>query len=420
MKKLIKKIVVEYRDYLKNIPFRITKRDININLKNSYTLIGPRRAGKTILGISKIRNKDNILYINFEDERLKELTYKDLDIIIECYKELYGNKPICFFDEIHNVDGWGKFVRRLRDQHYTVLISGSNSRMLSKEIGSVLGARFIKKEVLPFSLKEILRINNIKPKKSTIYSKEKFKIKKLFDKYLKRGGLPEIYQKKMENIDLEEYYRTVLDTILFKDIMMRYSIRNKNALDLVIKKIAENSGNSISITRIKNLLKSIGLKIGKPTVSNYIRYLKEAFLIFECTDYTKSFSERESRKKYYFYDNGLLDQFIFRKVDSKLVENLVAIELKRRNKDMFFHRKDRECDFITKDKKGINRAIQVTYELNTNNRKRELEGLIEALDEYRLEKGLILTYEQEDNLKKDGKEIIVKPIWKWILEENAN
>jgi len=310
-KALLKQIIVENHEFVNNV--ELFKREATFEEKANYVLVGPRRAGKTFTLFEVIKDKlgkgasiSDILYINFEDERLLELTGQHLNLLLEAYRELFDKKPVLFLDEIQNITGWEKFARRLADQQYTLFITGSNAQMLSAEIASTLGGRFIVKEIFPLSFREYLHANGLFPVKNWEFSEQRFAIRKLFDDYFYFGGFPEIIRFN----DKQLWLRNLYNKIFFGDIVTRYKIRNDFALKLMIKKLSEATHDEISFTRIRHIIQSAGIKIGTATLIEYVKYLEASWLLFGVKNYFAKTGQRESKGKYYFIDNGILSLFL--------------------------------------------------------------------------------------------------------------
>jgi len=414
-KGLIKKIIIESQQRL--FKLKVKHRNFEIDSNANYVFIGIRRAGKTYMMYQLIKdlladkkNINDILYINFEDERLIGFSHLDFDLLLDCYFELFDKtRPYCFFDEIQNIPGWEKFVRRLADTGYRCYITGSNADIFSSQIATTLGGRFMVKEVQTLSFPEFLDFNNISLEKNFEYSEQKIKIKKIFNEYFRYGGFPEAikYQHK------KEYLSTLYQKVFYSDIIARYKLNNNNLLKLLIKKTAESVNSETSLNRIKNIIKSVGIKAGTATVSEYYGYMREAFLIFGISNFTAKFSEKESKKKYYFADNGVLNLFLIDQ-DTKLLGNLVFIELKRRfADDIFFYKRKYETDFFVS---GQNLLIQVSYSISDyETRKREINSAIHAMQDIGIKKAIIITYDEQEIIKTDAYEIDVIPVWKWLL-----
>ena len=415
-KDILKKIILEYQEFVAGI--RVIPRKYNIEPLASYIIVGPRRSGKTYLLyqiiqdiIRKEKKKEDILYINFEDERLMELKFTDLDTIVEVYKELYARRPVFFFDEIQNVEGWEKFLRRLADQKYRIYVSGSSAKLLSREMASVLGGRFLILEMHNLSFREYLFFNNVIIEDNFEYTEQRFVIISQFREYLKSGAFPEVINFKNK----KAYLSNLFQKVFYGDVMSRHRIRNEYGLKLMIKKIAESTTDETSFTRIRNLIKATGVDIGTATLIEYFNYLEEGFLVYSLQNHALKFAERETKKKFYFVDTGFLNLFLFES-DDKLLENLVFLELKRKYEDDIFYFRDKfETDFYLPQQE---QAIQVSYSLSRpETKKRKIMGLKSTLNARNLKEGTILTYNEEEKITQDGFKINVIPVWKWILKE---
>lgn len=392
------------------------------NTKEIICLTGIRRSGKSTLllqEISSLKKKkikpEQILFINFEDPRLIELLDdKGLEIIFKAYKELIYNKGeiFLFLDEIQNVKNWEQWVRTKYElKEANIYITGSSSKLLSKEIATSLSGRTIQIEVFPLSFKEFLFFKNINIKTKLEIINSETTIKKYFNEYLIEGGFPKIVNLDSEN--KKELLINYFNTIILKDIVSRHNLRDEEKIKKVSYYLLSNITKLYSINNIKKLA-----NISLEATSRYIEYLKEVYLIFELNKFDYSLKKQEnSLKKIYTIDIGLANKiaFKFSQDFGRLLENLVFIELKRNNKEIYYHKNKYECDFLIKDGLKITKAIQVTQELNHENKKRELKGLLEAMNNHNLEKGLILTQEEEDEISIDNKIIEIKPIWKWLL-----
>lgn len=425
LKDVLKKIILDSQDKSqKYIKRNIIPRATFVS-QNCFVLVGPRRAGKSyyLLEIKEElekalkKDKTDFIYINFEDERLIDLKTNDLDLILEAYKEMFNKEPILLLDEIQNIKHWEKFARRLADNNYKVFITGSNSKLLSKEIASTLGARYLQINITPFDFKEFLLANNFDYNTKTLYhSKEIYKLKEHLKNYLEYGGFPEI-SKNQDIYSKLELLKTYFDLYIYKDLSKRWKIENPEHLVMIIKKIKENIGNETNPNSIYLKLSSIKIPISVKTTYNYVSFLKNVFLISELSIYRKSFTKREAQKKYYFLDNGFLKLFEIDKDIGKKLENLVYTEIIKRKQEVYYWRnkKGNECDFIIKKNNSFN-LIQVTSEFNSDSSNREIKGLTEAMNYFNCKTGTIITYDQEDIIKIKEKEIRIVPIYKWLLE----
>ena len=396
------------------------ERDIFDKVKDSgenpFIIIinGIRRCGKSTL-MQQIRriNKENRYYLNFDDERLIGFSIDDFQKVHEIYVELYGLENTFYFDEIQNIDKWETFVRRMHDSKNKVYITGSNASMLSRELGTRLTGRHLSYTLYPFSFREYLRFNNISVSKDDFYLTEpRSIIKKHFNQYLTTGGIPEYLM--YGNTD---YLKSLYESIIYRDVIARYNLPDEKTLKGLIHYLASNIGREFSFNSLRKML---GLS-NATTVKEYLNYFENSFLVFTIPRYSPSLKKQMySNKKVYFIDNGLANNISFRFSENRgsMLENIVFLSLKRKDCQIYFHKDKKECDFVIKDGFEIREAIQVTQNIEDSvTRKREIEGLKEAMDEYELKEGLILTeYTEEEIVLQDKRTIIVKPIWKWLLE----
>ena len=417
MKEIFKKIIINKQEWLKSL--QVKEREYSVEPNANYVFTGLRRAGKSFFLYQIIQqnfnenNFENILMINFEDERLLEVNTENLQEIMEAYYELYTAQPVVFLDEIQNIPHWQKFVRRLADEGLLVYVTGSNAEMLSAEIASTLGGRFVNKEILPLSFSEYLKFMNFKYTKRMKYLKSKVELLQHFSNYLKYGGFPELvhFQNK------KEFLSSVYQKLFYGDIIARYNIANSTVLKLLVKKIAESVNNETSVNRIKNLIKSTGVSIGNNTLFDYLEYLESSYMIGSVTNYHSKFSEKETKKKYYFLDNGILNLFLIDQ-DTKLVENQVYIQLRRLGCSIYFLKRNHEVDFYVPEKNWL---IQVSYSISDNETfKRELKSLTLSMKEMNIQRAYIITYNEAKSINTEWGEIEVIPLWIWLLEGFAS
>jgi len=406
----LKQIIREYEE----IPFEGLKRGYDLelyHLNNALTIVGPRRAGKTtyLREIIHTLKLDHFLFLNFEDERI--LAIDELDPFIEAFYDLYRKKPHIFLDEIQNAKNWHLKVRRLIDQNYKVFITGSNANLLSVEIATHLAGRTFTKKIMPFTFREFMQFKKLPISRTSFYGKERFAIKEAFREFLIYGSFPEVVQTKLKRELLRQYF----EFVFYRDIVARYKIRHEASIRLLIQKLTENLGKSYQVNKLRNKISQV-VRVGKQSLFDYLKFLEESFFVVHIRNFQKSFLQRETERKTYFIDNGFITILSLDMESSKLLENLIFLELFKRGKEIYYFRMKNECDFIVKKDEQISDVIQVCWELNETNRDREVNGLNEALNFLHLKKGLIVTYEQEENLKHDGKTIEVKPAWKWLLE----
>jgi len=384
-------------------------------LKNDFVVIisGIRRSGKSTL-LYQIKKKYPGHYLNFDDERLINFKVEDFQILEELFIEIYGEKKIFYFDEIQNIPMWERFVRRFHDEKKKVFITGSNASMLSKELGTHLTGRYLMLQMFPFSFKEFLNLKKFEINKNSVYlTSSRAKIKKYFGEYFISGGFPE-YLKELN----PDYLKMLYENIVYRDILVRYKIPNEKSLKELVYVAINNISKQISFNSIKKIL---GLG-SSTTVKDYFDYLETSFIIFLVPKFDYSLRKQiYYNKKVYCIDNGLAKYLGFRVTpdNGRLLENIVFIELKRKGKEIYYYAEKGECDFVVRHTTtNIKEAIQVCYEITRENRDREINGLLEALNKFKLKEGLILTYDQEEEIKLSrNKKVIIKPVWKWLLEE---
>lgn len=377
---------------------------------NNHIIIikGMRRCGKsTFMQFVRSKQHHPHFYFNFDDDRLVDFTITDFQVLLELLIELLGPAKTVFFDEIQNIDGWEKFVRRLHDQGYKIYLTGSNARLFSHELGTHLTGRYISLEMYPYSFTEYLAAKQYEVNQKTIATTEaKATIKSLFNRYYQMGGIPDYVR-----FEQPEYLNDLYESILYRDIIVRNGIVKEQALKSLVYYLASNVGKDVSYNKLKNLLKLASAT----TVSDYCYFLEMSYLCFFVNQYSSSLKVQATYgKRNYFIDHALAQRVGFRisEDQGRLLENIVFIELKRRRYEVYFHKIKRECDFIIKEAHKITQAIQVTAHLGTEEiKQREFEGLKEAMMTYRLDQGLILTENTE--FKQDN--ITVMPIWKWLL-----
>ena len=417
-KDVFKTLIKEGQDEIQEV--ELNRRRFEFEEQGRYVLVGVRQAGKSYLLYQRAKmmlesghDISEIVYINFDDERLLGMTTEDFDLILQAYSTMYDGKPILFFDEIQNIEGWEHFARRLANQKYMVFITGSNAKMLSRDIATVLGARFFDEKVFPYSFREFLDANNVTLKSDWEYSKQRNEVQRLFAEYFRWGGFPELFLYRNKRHWLNGLY----EKIILGDVILRNNIKNDHALRLAVKRLAENVKQPIAYNRLANLVKSTGVSTNTASMIDYVRYVKEACLMFTLDNYASKFVEKETIKKHYFVDNGLLSIFL-NDADTSLLENLCAIVLyKRYNSDddsprLYYYNRNIEVDFYIPDE---HIAIQASYDITDEaTRKREVNALVQLNALEPLQQALIITYDQEEIIEKDGLTINVVPAWKWV------
>lgn len=414
---VIKTVIFDQHELIRSVD--LVKRDYSFEYSLNYVLVGLRRAGKTMLLYSVVKDLiskgvdwNQIIYINFEDERLTEFNLSDFNDIVLVKNELTDKKGYYFFDEIQNIDGWEKFARRIADQKEFVYITGSNAKMLSKEISATLGGRYIPEYISTFSFPEFLDGKGMAYDEAALSAtSSKGKIIRSFDDYYTYGGFPETLNIQSKRSHVSNVYQK----IILSDVMNRNDIRNENAMRLIVKKIAETVKNEVSYSKLHNIVRSVGASISKDSLIDYIAYMKDAYLIFDIRNYFASFVEKESNPKYYFSDNGLLNLFLIDE-NSSLLENQVALYLHNRYPDDLFYLKSNETkvdiDFYITE---TNTAVQVAYSIEGEARTREVANLLKFAKTKPDCRMVIVTYNEEETIEAEGFTIEVIPAYKFIL-----
>ena len=416
----IKEILVKQREIILNKKFGIErtilkKIESKLKLPHVTVLTGLRRSGKSTLLrqlIKKHYNDEDFYYINFEDERLFNFPASEFNRLYEALISLYGKKKTFFLDEIQNVVNFETFVRRFYEEGFKFFITGSSATLLSKELGTKLTGRHIDIVVKPFSFLEFLDLNGFKIEKDTIYKTEsKVEIKKYFEEYLVNGGMPEylIYN------DAELLTKVYEDTVL-KDIAVRHKVDNVIVLRNLYSILISNFANKFSFNSLKKITDINSVN----TIKKFIHYLEETYFAKTINKFDYSLKKQLiNDKKFYIIDNGFIGVLSKKLTKDKgwLLENLVFNTLSKDN-EIFYYSNRYECDFLLVKNKNVTAAIQVCYDLNDENKEREISGLRKAMEVFNLKEGLILTFEQEEIIQEKFK-ISVKPIWKWLLENES-
>ena len=383
--------------------------DKAIKSKQIQIVTGIRRCGKSTLLKQLSEKLDSFYYLNFDDERLLKFSVEDFDSLLILWKKLYKSKTI-ILDEIQNVKNWERFIRRIYDEDYKIILTGSNAKLLSGDLSTHLTGRHIKLELYPFSFSEYLRFKNFDSDKWKTTDRLA-KLLRLTDEYVENGGFPEYVI--FGDVD---YLKRIFEDILYKDLIVRFKIREIKSFRELANYLFTNFTSEISYNSLQRALNFRSVV----SVKNYIGHLQESYLLHELYKYDYSLKKQiVYNKKIYSIDNGLRNQVSFRfsEDSGKLLENTVFLQLKRSGKEVYYYKNKRECDFLIKQKTKIVEAIQVTDVLSAANRERELNGLIAAMESFNLKKGLIITRNQEEKFRSQGREIRVLPIYKWLLSK---
>ena len=417
-KELLKQILLEQREVILNKDFGIERQVLadlseKVKLPFVHIITGIRRCGKSTLLrqiIKRYFNDSDFYYINFEDERLFNFKAQNFNDLFEILVELFSRKSTFFIDEIQNVNDFEIFVRRFSENGYKFFLTGSNARLLSHEISTKLTGRHLDTYLTPFSFDEYLHFKNYQLTNESVYkSTERAVIKRHFSDFLKLGGMPE-YLKFREPEIIQRTY----EDILIKDIAVRYKIGDLYKLQELSQYLISNAGRKTSYNSLKQLLDFGSVN----TVRSYIQFLENSYLIKQIGKFDYSFKKQLTNgKKIYVVDNGFISNISVSFSSDKgwLIENILFNYLSVRY-DVYFFPGKNECDFICVTNKKVKKAIQVTFELNESNKNREMNGLLEAMTFFGLKKGYIVTYDTEDEINIDDKNIIIIPLWKCLLQ----
>lgn len=379
-------------------------------------ITGVRRCGKSSL-MALVRDelklgKKECLLVDFSDERFVDFEHGGFRMIEDYLAEnKYSEKSFLFIDEVQEVKHWEKWVNRLKEKH-PIIISGSNSRLLSREIAGTLTGRSINMHLEPFSFREFLAAKRIGTEGYLLDAKKQALIRRAFTEYRRNGGFP-----KMALSGDEIILRELYGNILYRDVVARLGANfEKPARELSAYFLSNPSG-KISSRKAGELMGITSLL----SVKKVLNAFENSFLFMFMPKFDFSIKKQiQNPRKIYCIDNGFVSALGFRFSDNegKMLENLVAVELKRRSKDVYYSSGTGECDFVIKEGNRIAEAMQVTWKLTAENRERETAGLMEAMKKFGLKGGIILTSDQEEKISVPGKKITVKPAWKWFLEND--
>ncbi|MDE5870462.1 MAG: ATP-binding protein [Muribaculaceae bacterium] len=414
----LKSIIIEGQELLSEL--RPVARNYSLEDKARYVFVGIRQSGKSYMLylralklIAEGHDIREMLFVNFDDERLIGFEAKDLDSILQAYSAMFEFRPILFLDEIQNVEGWEHFARRMSNQKYMAYITGSNAKMLSREIATTLGARYIEQFVFPYSFMEYLNANGITIDDNWMFGKRKGEVERHLSSYFQWGGFPELILFKNKRQWLNELY----EKIILGDIVSRNGIRNEIALRLAVRRLAENIKTPTSYNRLANIVKASGVSTNVASIQEYINYCTEACLIFSLENYASKFVEKTTVKKHYFIDNGLLNIFLTDS-ETSLMENICAITLyhssiQNEEEKVYFYNKEVEMDFyIPARKKGI----QVSYSVNDPaTLEREIKALTTFHKLYGLKEAEIITYSEERTIETPDLTIRIRSLADWLL-----
>jgi len=371
-----------------------------LDFSSSHVIIitGIRRCGKSTLLLQIMKQEQKFAFFNFEDQRVFGFDITDFKRLEEIFDK-YENNNILFLDEIQNVQGWERYIRTRQDQGIKFVITGSNASLLSKELGTKLTGRHISKELFPFSYKEFLNFTN---QTANIES---------FNKYFEKGGFPEFL--KNNNIEI---HQQLLEDIIIRDIIARYGLKNSKKIKELAIYLISNTAKEFSYNNLTKLFEFGSVN----SVASYISYFEDSYLLFTVPKFSYSIKKQIfNPKKIYAIDVGFVraNSISFSKDSGRLLENIVFLHLRQKKLNIFYFKEKNECDFIIKYKNKYS-AIQVCYKLTEENQNREIKGLQEAMENIKVNNGLILTHNQEDEFVLNQKRIIVTSLWKWLSKNS--
>ena len=385
--------------------FETFERELKVKFTKEFivSIIGARRVGKTYFLfnlINKIKDRKKVLYVDFDLPEFLDFDGKNLKKIVNLHLQTFGKLEYIFFDEIQTLKNWEKGLREIyENKKYFIFITGSSSKLLSKELATQLRGRTITYTLFPLSFREILSIKGLSLPENLISTSEINKLLFEFNQYLKIGGYPQIFKEPELKEQIVKDYK---DLVLFRDLVERYHLKNIYVVKRFFEYLISSFAKEISIDRFYNYLKSQNVSLSKKTLYNYLEYF-ESSLFFH---FLKTYKIKERLKKVY------LNDIVFgSKEQGRKLENIVFVELLRRKEKVYYFKNNFECDFVAPKKQ----AIQVVWELNEENKKREIKGLTEAMEYFRIKKGTIFTYNQEEKIKENKYSIQIIPLWKWLL-----
>ena len=421
-KQVIKTVIGEKQQQIGKT--KLLQRVGHFDEHSCYVLTGIRRAGKSYTLYQDMQARlstgkatiEDFLYINFEDERLASIKSEELGLLLDAYWEMYDQKhPLIYLDEIQNITGWEKFARRLAEEKRQVMITGSNAKMLSREIASTLGGSYIQRNIYPFSFEEYLNYHGIELDKNWEFQPDKrLTVLRHFYEYFYRGGFAESFDK----TDKREWLTSLYQKILMGDIVERNKIRNPRIFRLLARKLADSVMQPTTLKRLEHIIKSTGDSISPTVLKDYLDYMEDAYLIFSIPNLVSPLTEQQTIVKRYFADNGILNLFLTGG-ETKLLENIVAIHLNKLYHNtaeelrLFYYNKGVEIDFCIPE---VNKAIQVSYSIDDlDTYEREVGGLFKFLKAYKQYQGIVITWDTERQIIEDDITINVIPVWKWLL-----
>lgn len=424
-KSIIKKVLLEQREEISEfLASEVVERDKEKEIKKALksnlikVIIGVRRSGKSFLAHRILR--DRIYgYVNFDDERFIGARAADLNDFLEALLEINSSVKNIILDEIQNVDGWELFANRLKRAGYNLVITGSNAKLLSRELATHLTGRHVSFELYPFSFGEFLKRKGLEFSAAEVYlTKNIALIKNNLEEYMKQGGFPELFLVGNK----KEYLRDLFNKIISRDIMPRHKVKFSKDLKEMAVYLFSNFGSRFTYNKLKNIF-----EIGSVhTIKNYVNYLEEAYLIFELLPFSFKLKEQvKSARKIYCIDNGLVNAVSFQNSSNlgHAMENLVFLQLKRRNREIYFYagKSGKEVDFLIRENNKVSELIQVCLDLkNVETWQREISSLLKAGKELKRKKLTVITGDEEKEEDIHGRKVVFTPLWKWLLKNEIH
>jgi predicted AAA+ superfamily ATPase len=393
----IKEIVKLQQENLRNQETGV-RRDlldkVDMSVPHAIIISGIRRCGKSTLLRQMIKEKGDCSYFNFEDSRADGFDLGDFRKLDSAFAEISPGTDCYYFDEVQNVRDWERFVRGSLDAGKRFVITGSNASLFSRELGTRLTGRHLDYELFPFSYAETLRLKEQSPSVAT------------FREYAERGGFPEYVK-----LGTSDILQQLFKDIIARDIVVRHGLRNAAIVEKLALYLLSNSGTEFSYTRLGKIFRTGSVH----SIIDYISYYEDSYLLFTVPMFSYSYAQQQiNNKKVYAIDPGMIrtNTVSFTADDGKLLENMVFLQLRRDRKpgSIYYYKGNRECDFVIAEKGKVTQAIQVCYRLAEDNLERELDGVDEAMRAFELDKGLIITMDQEDRFEN----VDVIPAWKWM------
>lgn len=435
MKDVVKQIIAEFhQEPIPQPHFRsVWLPELPANVRKAFVYIGMRRSGKTWALYQRMNNllangvtKTQLLYINFEDDRLSGMKASELQFVLEAYWELYPdhieNQSLhFFFDEIAEIEGWESFIRRLLDKEkMQIYISGSSAKMLSKEIATSLRGRTLTREIFPLSFDEYAHLHKL-DSTQLFTTKHKSKCNHLIDKYLTWGGFPEVVD--VDAMLHRELLQSYMDSVIYRDIIERHDVKNHMALKQLLLYCLQNPASLLSVNKLFNQFKSRGMSVGKDSLYQYLNYFEDACCLFEVPVYSFSLNKAALKpKKIYPIDTGLITAYSIKPGynQAAILETEVFLHLRRRHEEIFYYQtaQGKEIDFLTIDPNGHMALYQVCYQMDQETTKRrEISAMEQAMIELQLSEGIVITMNESEKITVMAGEIKIIPLRQLLIPE---